>query len=109
VVAHHDALFDPQIPGGVLDRSLVAAVFGLGVSLRLHERALILHEERDRRHVQRAILAHALNEVGGNRDRLGVELLLHVTLRSNRADALEVAGPRAKPEPIEDVDNPIVL
>ena len=38
-----------------------------------------------------------------------MQLLLHVALRPNRADVLEVAGPRPEREPVENVQNPVLL
>ena len=59
--------------------------------------------------MQRAILVDALGQIGGNRNRLGMQLLLHVALRPNRADVLEVAGPRPEREPVEHVQNAVLL
>ena len=82
---------------------LVAAGVGLGVLARLHHRPLIFDKQRDRSHVQSMKIVDAIGQIAGNRDRLGMQLLVHVALRPNRADVLEVAGARAEGEPIENV------
>ena len=103
------ALLDSQVLGRVLNVRFVAASLGLGLFALLHERPLIFDEQRDRRHLQRAIFADALDQVGGNRDRLGMQLFLHVAFRPNRADMLEVARPRPEGEPVEYVQNSVLL
>ena len=103
------ALLDSQVLGRVLDVRFVAARLSLGLLALLHERPLIFDEQRDRRHLQRAIFADALDQVGGNRDRLGMQLFLHVAFRPNRADMLEVARPRPEGEPVEYVQNSVLL
>src|SRR5260370_33997857 len=59
-LAQNDALLDARIFGRVFYRALVA-VFRLRYSSRLHDRALILDEQSDRGHVQRAMRADALD------------------------------------------------
>ncbi len=91
------------------DLVVAVVVVGLGVFARLVDRALILDEQRDRSHVQRVKVVDAIGQIAGNRDRLGMQLLLHVALGPNRADVLEVAGPRPEREPIENVQNSVLL
>jgi hypothetical protein len=59
--------------------------------------------------VQRAIVVDALDKVGRNCNRLGMQLFVHVALGTNRADPLEIAGPRPEREPVEHVDNAVLL
>ncbi len=102
-LAHHDPLLDSQVLGRVLDRILVAAGVGLGVLACEIDRPLILDEQRDRIHVERVKVVDAISQVGWNRNRLGMQLLLDVALRPNRADVFEVARPRPESEPVEHV------
>src|SRR5208282_6026919 len=104
-LAHHDSLLDSRVFGRVLYRTLVAAALALGVPARLHDRPLIFGEQRERRHVDRAIFVYPLGQIAGNRYRLGMQLLVDVAFRPHRADALEVARPRTEPEPVQDVQN----
>ncbi len=59
--------------------------------------------------MQRLQFADALGQIAGNRDPLRMQLLLHVALGTNRADLLEIAGPRPEREPVEHVQNAILL
>jgi len=75
--AQNYAGLDARILGRVFCRVLVGTavcleVFLLGVFLRHHDWQLILDEQRDRRHVQGAIRADALDQVVGNRNGLGI-------------------------------------
>jgi len=91
--AHHDSLLDSRVLGRVLERRFVAAdVLGLRILARLHDRPLIFDEQRDWSHAQRVKVVDALGQIGRNCDRLGMQLFVHVALRANRTDVLEVPG-----------------
>jgi hypothetical protein len=99
-LAHHDPLLDSQVLGRVFDHRLVAAALGLDLLARLENRPLVLGEQRDRGHVQGLKLVDGVGQITGDRNRLRVQLLLHVMLGANRADHLEISGPGPEGETV---------
>ena len=108
-LAHDDALLDAQLFGRILDRRLVGAAVRLRVFAREVERPLVLDEQRDWGHVQRAKRVDAIGEIGGNRNRLGMQLFVDVAFGSDRADVIEIAGARAEGEAVEHVQRAVLF
>ncbi len=52
-----------------------------------------------------------MNFILGNcvRDLLGIELLVDVVLQAHRLHALDITRTRAKPQPVQSMDDPLFL